>query len=288
MGNETGCKECHCLVKSSKTQGQGPSDPEWYNVFHEACDNCDTPTDNPKFCQWCRHLRLKHLLFCDSAPSWVEINLGSFDDIQRSKDCGFHHLIYQATEAYVNAMKPRIVPISSLQFSLVTYSQDDIATSYASMAIEVNGDAYSAGFDAFRVYLEDFEQAQAIIDRVPVSGLIDWGRISGWLNRCTLEHEECQPLQIGAFPNGFRVIDVVERRVVTPSPDCRFITLSYVWGETPDPTQTMATLSTIEDLEQRGGLQASKPPLVIEDANVSHLVLGGPEVNCSLRSLKAG
>jgi hypothetical protein len=243
-----------------------PSDPEWYNVFHEACDNCDTPTDNPKLCQWCHHLRLKHLLFCDSAPSWVELNLGSFDDIQPSKNCGFHRLLYQATEAYVNAMKPGIVPISSLQFSLVTYRQDDIATSHASMAIEVNGEDYSAGFDAFRAYLEDFEQAQAIIDRVPVSGLIDWHRISGWLNRCTLEHEECQPLQIGALPNGFRVIDVVERRVVTPSPDCRFVALSYVWGKTPDPTKTMATLSTIKDLEQRGGLEVSKMPLVIEDA----------------------
>jgi hypothetical protein len=266
MGNETACTECSRLIKCSKFQDQRPSNPGRYNVFHEACDNCDTPTDNLKLCHCCRHLRLKHLLFCNSELSWTEINLGSFGDIQRSQDCEFHRLIYQATKAYMNVIKPKIIPISSLQFSLVIYKQHDISASHASMAIEVKGGDYSASFDAFRAYLEDFEQVQAIIDRVPVSGLIDWDRIRGWLSRCIFEHEKCQPLQIGSLPNGFRVIDAIERRVVTPSPDCRFVALSYVWGGNPDPTKTMATLSTIKDLEQKGGLEASKLPLVIEDA----------------------
>jgi hypothetical protein len=195
----------------------------------------------------------------------VEINLGSFDDIQRCKDCGFQRLIYQSIETYVKAMKPEIVPLSSLQFSLVTF-RADTAASHASMAIEIHGDDYSAAFNAFHVHLEDFERAQVILPRAPVPGLIDWDRINGWLNRCALEHEKCQPLHIRALPNGFRVIDVVERRVVTPSPDCSFVALSYVWGRTPDPTKTMATLSTIKELEQKGGLQASKLPLLIEDA----------------------
>jgi hypothetical protein len=177
MANET-CTECSRLIKSSKIQGQGLSNPGRYDVFHEACDNCHTPTDNLKLC---------HLL----PPPSFQISLvlqfstrsgshfrrwfrrGSFNDIHRSQDCDFHRLIYQATKAYVNAMKPEIIPISSLQFSLVTYTQHDISTSYASMAIEANGDGDSASFDAFRVYPEDFEQVQAIIDRVPVSRLID-------------------------------------------------------------------------------------------------------------------
>ncbi|KAF4628708.1 hypothetical protein G7Y89_g9447 [Cudoniella acicularis] len=82
---------------------------------------------------------------------------------------------------------------------------------------------------------------------------------------CFEEHEGRQHKPKESLPQGFRVIDVIRRRIVEMN-DCSFVALSYVWGLDSRPSLLTATCATIEEMKKDGGLPASEMPQTIEDA----------------------
>jgi len=76
-----------------------------------------------------------------------------------------------------------------------------------------------------------------------------------------------------SLPEGFRVIDVIERRIVELD-ECSFVALSYVWGVDQRLSLLTALRSTIEDMKKEGGLLASQLPRTIEDAITVCIQLG--------------
>lgn len=69
---------------------------------------------------------------------------------------------------------------------------------------------------------------------------VDYQKLKQWIHICEDHHQGCKPPITWTQPrakssdmNGvhpFMVIDVIEQRVVTAPPDCRYAALSYVWG----------------------------------------------------------
>jgi hypothetical protein len=86
------------------------------------------------------------------------------------------------------------------------------------------------------------------------SDIVDYGKISEWLEFCEKHHTEgcCEAEKVTL--SGFRLIDCQTRCIVPAPQDCEYIALSYVWGNRPEEPQ-----NTIDVL-------GSLAPLVIEDA----------------------
>jgi len=120
--------------------------------------------------------------------------------------------------------------------------------------------------------VEDESQFVASVSsQAAVPALIDWNRISSWLVRCINQHSDCKNSytkpDLKKTPlHEFRVIDVQKRQVVRPRQDDPYVALSYVWGDNPDESRSMAKLSTINIYEKEGGLAVLNMPLVIEEA----------------------
>lgn len=99
---------------------------------------------------------------------------------------------------------------------------------------------------------------------------IDLGMCSKWLRDCEIHHlSHCQDLgreiEKTPLPQGFRVIDTVDECIVLAPQNCRYIALSYVWGQ-------VATLrlieENIEELESPGSLARHRTSLsrTVQDA----------------------
>jgi hypothetical protein len=62
-----------------------------------------------------------------------------------------------------------------------------------------------------------------------------FSEVCRWISLCDSRHPICRrriDLSL-SYHNGFRVIDVNSRTLCKPTADCRYVALSYVWGEEP-------------------------------------------------------
>ncbi|KAH8652051.1 heterokaryon incompatibility protein-domain-containing protein [Xylariales sp. PMI_506] len=94
--------------------------------------------------------------------------------------------------------------------------------------------------------------------------------IQRWINLCETKHDCGNPDLLAAastrpLPPGFMVIDVVENCLLVTSESCRFLALSYVWG---DSVKFKTTSKNIDQLRQPGTLEAAEAQLnpTIRDA----------------------
>jgi hypothetical protein len=96
--------------------------------------------------------------------------------------------------------------------------------------------------------------------------------IKGWLKCCEEEHTTwCIARMTGDVVTvpGFRVIDVVSGNIVEQPEGCRYLALSYVWGEAHRDKQYLSLLkSNYQELTGTGGLakELSRLPNTIRDA----------------------
>ncbi|KAI1111852.1 heterokaryon incompatibility protein-domain-containing protein [Nemania sp. NC0429] len=112
---------------------------------------------------------------------------------------------------------------------------------------------------------------------------MDISQIKSWLGRCADEHgAECNGSWIPPWtdlPRGFRLIDVRERRVVTPEPGVGYVTLSYVWNaasSSPEKQNLQLYKENLKELEQPGSLSDAILPEVVADAIYLCAELGKP------------
>jgi hypothetical protein len=96
---------------------------------------------------------------------------------------------------------------------------------------------------------------------------VDLALVSKWVSFCERHHgQSCVSkvlFESGSFT--LRVIDVLKGCVVEAAPHCRYIALSYVWG---DFQQVLLTVDSLKQLNQDGALFAEnvKLPATIQDA----------------------
>lgn len=95
---------------------------------------------------------------------------------------------------------------------------------------------------------------------------IDYGIIRSWLHFCSENHTDaCKPANIRII-SGFQVIDCNIRTVIDAPSNCRYVALSYVWGEAAGTPESAST-ETESDL-------LSDVPKVISDSMEVVLRLG--------------
>ncbi|KAF8884196.1 heterokaryon incompatibility protein-domain-containing protein [Gymnopilus junonius] len=106
-----------------------------------------------------------------------------------------------------------------------------------------------------------------------------FGMIRDWITLCDrwhgrdcdksemLDHEVKDPAS--EIPH-FRLIDVIENRLVHAPPDCKYVALSYVWGRIDPQTILRALKDNVAELESTGALKLPKyyntMPKTIRDA----------------------
>ncbi|KAJ5953483.1 heterokaryon incompatibility [Penicillium verhagenii] len=294
---------CHLCTESllNIEYGEQPSQEEVKRLaeflFHGTCSNAkDDNEDQQSLCDFCRHLRLNHLLGClkDSKLRY-SIRFCSFKDIEKRKSCSFCRLLIRSALPYA--------------FFAGTISPASFQDGWLDMIVEPRGSIFmkfqfpgGAWRGGKRVYFDSAGlkspcaglselMGQEVIqendtpeprrrfgsrDTRPVSfrtikrigGFVNWDLLSGWLNDCSegvKDHSECGPKLLGVKPAHFRLIDVHRRRLVSAPHDCRYVALSYVWGPNPDMTK-MTTTATMDSLQKDGGLVVSNVAKTINDA----------------------
>ena len=73
---------------------------------------------------------------------------------------------------------------------------------------------------------------QNVVVREIIPNEIDWELVAKWLDCCDTDHTgDCGPSTMVPVP-GFKLIDCFTKEIVEKSPgDCKYVALSYVWGE---------------------------------------------------------
>jgi hypothetical protein len=75
-------------------------------------------------------------------------------------------------------------------------------------------------------------------------GPAEVSRIGEWLALCRQHHRKCSPTHQNSTLRGLRVIDCIERCVVTAPAACSYVALSYVWGEILGHEQLFSDVKT--------------------------------------------
>jgi hypothetical protein len=103
---------------------------------------------------------------------------------------------------------------------------------------------------------------------------IDPAMVRGWLRTCEEQHT-CKQLFATPYrtPSAFRLIDVDEIRVVKIQTQCRYLSLSYVWGS---GQKFCALRGNIDEISRPGGLEMHREDLspTIRDAILFTKMIG--------------
>lgn len=114
---------------------------------------------------------------------------------------------------------------------------------------------------------------ERLFRRRPVRDQVDIGLLHAWISECrhnhshSTSHQYLEPQSVGNAR--FRVIDVVENRLIEPSVACRYVALSYVWGSWM-AHQPISQTSYLDD----GIVLIDKLPRTIKDAILLTHLLG--------------
>ena len=254
------CEVCYQI----KTKLKRP----WYL---ERLDDSYRPVKN-RVCEVCYHIDWPLIL----RPQWREvygdndlrIALGTLSDLQKREHCAVCALILAAlalnddyTSSIATADRENIVGV---------LIEDRSVHDTARLEIEFKVLPYQYNDDRLlhKIKLHEIiaEPTPGLGRRVPHER-IDVDVLRQWIAKCDSPYgmppgtESSSPI-FQRIPS-FRLIDVVEERVVESSIRCRFLALSYVWG---GYQRFQSTKQNQNFLGQRCSLRDAKLPLTIRDA----------------------
>jgi hypothetical protein len=135
------------------------------------------------------------------------------------------------------------------------------------LSVTENGDIRIA-------FLAKGEPVSPYVNARAVSPQIDIGMLQRWLQHCEKKHKECAHKSLVIDRSGkaganslkvLRVIDVKHQCIADAPDDCRFLTLSYVWGGI---MTVQLTSDNFAQLTAKGGIAniRGKLPRTINDA----------------------
>lgn len=234
--------------------------------FHSRCNSCSQRGKPLLLCGYCRHLRLDHILLCNTqAPKSIPLNMTYIDAQSGCSFCQiFTHLALVNWSWELSRGKDPLYS-NSLQISRES----------------ANGRVIGHKFTFFR------EKADTKILNVPyatlgfrqqryhwlVSQEVNWHAIHRQLDHCSKSHRTCQQLPSRSLPQQFYLIDVLNRQLVSAHGGPRFVALSYVWGK-PDESKVQADRLSFNTLRKPGGIDLNAIPVTIRDAMWCCLFLG--------------
>ncbi|KAH9884838.1 heterokaryon incompatibility protein-domain-containing protein [Xylariomycetidae sp. FL2044] len=251
--------------KSDGSQEDDGSKWSASRLFHTECDSCNQVDGavSSSLCQFCRHLRLRHLSLCvplQQLPARILI-----PEPDSGTNCPLCQFILRISRRdHVSTTRKKKV---AFRFPLALSPTQWHAQQTQWRITEP---------DFFGSSSADFLVVQD--ERLPLpvlGGLIRPAadRIRSVIQRCLAEHEPCNDAaDTGALPSNFRLVDVQQKCIIAPAAavDKSYVALSYVWGQSSN-----ADLSTTLNISERlDHLNTEELPATIQDAILACEALG--------------
>ncbi|KAI0411374.1 HET-domain-containing protein [Xylaria grammica] len=244
------------------------------SLLHNFCNNCASQAEQEPLCDFCRHLRLRHLAIClrDKLTGLhIKLDLGSdtrgsgISRILSNKECVLCSLVANTIHSYFVTTKKHDEDEKSMQAKTSLSLSLKQKSSTRCLILRLRGLEETDEIEI--AYREPSE------DSIPtVGGLIDWPTVQQWISQCT-DHRECKRLEFLTMPEGFHLIDVNNWKLVSDFPsgaelgrDIKFVALSYVWGKKETSRNDALLASNKDELATPGGLGKIILPKAIEDA----------------------
>ncbi|KDQ23761.1 hypothetical protein PLEOSDRAFT_1086202 [Pleurotus ostreatus PC15] len=197
-------------------------------LFHGRCDSCQLAGKDEVgglLCDFCKHLRLRHLSICYRGFDQAVVPYGALEDIEMRPGCPLCSLIVLAVKTRDKACEP------STQIRLTFYipglhsgqwcehSGDKKQAAYAIIAGSRPEIAVLSITNLQMMSTVEAKEALALPIRKQIS---DWTSVKHHLDQCDHDHPDCKAPHT-SLPVGFRVVDVNERRIVEMPEGCRTI-----------------------------------------------------------------
>ncbi|KAI1294272.1 HET-domain-containing protein [Xylaria venustula] len=294
-----------CDYFSCHSFSHGSEKEDINSLLHGFCESCSLQTEQEPLCDFCRHLRLRHLTIClRQKLTGLCINL----DLDRDKrgsgisrivsniGCTLCNLLANVINSYFVMSREqgeneedKRADIVLLLWLRQEYGEQRLALSFIGSKTGRRG-GYNIEI-AFRQCLKGsklitrggiiWPTAKQWFHRCcepsrgwgpGVGDKINWPSVRNWIRHCTRRHR-CTRLEFPTMPQGFRLVDLDKQNLVSDFPsgsklgyDIKFVTLSYVWGN-PNTSRTNALLgSNKRELTAPGGLGKLSLPKAIADA----------------------
>lgn len=275
------CSFCDNLSKPGNTEVTAEIR---HQFFHKECSSC-TPQQDLTLCDFCQHLRVSHLFFCDltTYDDFLDLEITSYFDlsISPSQSCPFCQLLTYITDlgkSYFPGIKEEINKRCIKTYLRLIWDPHDgqmrlelcVGLVFYPILLAEKICRWNKSLHALNLY----QRLMTGYNRAPlhVGKKVRWDQVCGWLKECANHHHECSEKRLKLderlkrLPDGFMLIDVKERKIVNGDKGFQFVALSYVWGNKPNDAKLRATAKTIKRLRCRNGVAAHELPATIEDA----------------------
>lgn len=263
----------------AKSEPKRVEETDWHALLHDKCANCpeSTPQWRPSLCSFCRHLRPLHLLTCVPGLFSVQVHFYDSEVPEGHITCDFCRF---ACSIHTGSVTINLISTSIQQLAKAAHREhahrkevrsedwfDFLSAERLNTGPIVSGEIMAPGSQP--VELEDWQ----------------WRHLEKGLETCWAHHELCGDSfgdrrmerrnrtlhDLCRASRGdesfahFRVIDLFENRVVDAPQDCRYVALSYVWGQASHQW-LQATRSSIRNLGEIGSLATGCVANTIVDA----------------------
>lgn len=257
-------------------------------------DRKHTPRNAPHMCRRCRTLELGKLLTRESKIKAIGF-LDSFDDPNCQLCDTIRHFAQlhwgsQQQPTDVNDRRPVVRMQSRKWYSI--YDKVPTVKTVHRIALVLDRPPSNSSIQAMGRALKDEWTFKYILTELEVDPTrvgnahafpslrrsippcVDLDLVQSWFKECR-DHERCnfgpkfRQSNLELFAHGFRLIDVVEGRLVEKTDPCAYVALSYVWGQLESLRTNRQNLSALYEpssLDPHGGHQsASRIPRTIVD-----------------------
>ena len=204
-------------------------------------------------CEVCQHIDFGYLIHSPLEQSLEEIALATLQWVLESHECSFCRLVLSTIKSAL--AKPTI----STQ-----YEGKDVMCTLRTLPMDMAIDGpreiilntlnLPEGIVNYRK--SSIHSFDSTVDfslpncgRPAQSPLIDCDLVKQWYTNCLngMCSLDSLPVRTNSLPKGFRVIDVQRYCIVDAAQDCRYVALSYVWGNA-------TTLQNAKDIKEDLGL----------------------------------
>ena len=290
------CALCPSSVGNRDTNEDLPTLDKARELFHKPCSNCSAKLRDDRTCDQCRHLRLQHLVQCIRPENLAECQFAvkraliEVDFVTACPLCSLirHAILVGTREQDLAELRDKDISIrlylgrleacgGSIQAEVVIYHRFEergrsiISFKWCRVHLQVIPDGKYQSM-AFSSQLTVSQAAQGC-ERTEVKAFVNWPYLREKVKACQEGHVRCSSGGGRRLPSRFRVIDVVERRLVE-STEHQYIALSYVWGAKAGSHLLETKAQTIESMRKAGGLSKLGMPATIEDAMKVCMELG--------------
>ncbi|KAG1753265.1 heterokaryon incompatibility protein-domain-containing protein [Suillus lakei] len=237
-------------------------------------------------CSVCANLDF-HQIFLGGIPLAKEISLGSLSSIiEKSYQCNFCRLISFHVHRTWRLDKFPHVDLSEIEFGLYSRNCGCLREPFYQPRFRCHRLHIVRAKDPrglWKKYLAVGETSPLIIHLMQedafkfgrptdlhgrrVKNTVDIGLVKEWITLCKENHgDQCGNIwkMDRKLPGFVRVVDVVTMAVVPAPSDCRYVSLSYVWGSIG--TDYWTTKDNIAERSTSGGLNAPNLPETITDS----------------------